>query len=350
MKTVSVQASKNYDVLIGSGLLSSLGTLLKSVTKASKVAVISDSHVWPLYGEAVSNTLLDVGFYVCSHIFPAGEDSKNGQTYLSILEFLAQEQLTRTDCLIALGGGVVGDITGFAAATYLRGINYVQIPTTILSAVDSSVGGKTAIDLRAGKNLAGAFCQPCLVVCDTDTLSTLPDRIFKDGCAEVIKYGILYDESLFNHLQVNGLNFDLEHTIARCVELKRNVVMADEFDHGERQMLNLGHTIGHSIEAESKYSISHGQAVAAGMAIIARAAAKNGLCSAETASKIKDILIKFDLPVNTQFSADQLFTVALSDKKRKGDTVNLIVPRRIGACDVLPTPINRLKVFIEEGL
>lgn len=350
MKTVSVHTSKNYDVLIGSGLLTSLGSLLKPITKATKVAVVSDSNVWPLYGNPVVDALNKEGFQICSHVFPAGEDSKNGQTYLALLEFLAQEQLTRADCLIALGGGVVGDMTGFAAATYLRGIDYVQVPTTVLAAVDSSVGGKTAIDLRAGKNLAGAFYQPCLVVCDTDTLSSLPQRIFKDGCAEVIKYGVLYDSMLFDHLLQKGVNFDFADTIARCVELKRNVVTADEFDHGERQMLNLGHTIGHSIEAQSQYSISHGQAVAAGMAIVARTAAKRGICNASTADLIEEVLTKFDLPTATEFNAELLYRSALSDKKRKGGTVNLIVPKAIGSCTVLPISVDQLKAFIEEGL
>lgn len=350
MKTVSVHTAKHYDVHIGSGLLTSLGRLLRPLTKAVKVAVISDSNVWPLFGDKVTAALTGSGFEVCYHIFPAGEESKNGQTYLSILEFMAQEQLTRTDCVVALGGGVVGDITGFSAATYLRGIDYVQVPTTVLAAVDSSVGGKTAIDLQVGKNLAGVFYQPIAVICDTDTLATLPCRIFKDGCAEVIKYGVLYDPKLFAHLQETGLDFNLTETIARCVELKRDVVTADEFDHGERQMLNLGHTVGHSIEAESNFGVSHGQAVAAGMAIVARAAAKKEICDPSAASVIEYVLKKFDLPIDTGFTAEQLYKAALSDKKRTGSSVNLIVPNTIGSCSILSTHIDDLKAFIEEGL
>ena len=193
---------------------------------------------------------------------------------MELLNFLAENKLTRSDALIALGGGVVGDLTGFAAATYLRGIDYIQIPTTLLAAVDSSVGGKTAIDLPSGKNLVGAFYQPKLVLCDTDTLNTLPEDIFRDGCAEVIKYGVLYDAELFAHLDESGLSFDREAVIARCVELKRDVVAEDEFDRGKRQKLNLGHTIGHGIEACSGYGISHGKAVAMGMTIITKTPAK----------------------------------------------------------------------------
>ena len=256
MKTVKVQASKSYDVVIGNGILPCLGAYLGQVTQAKKIAVVSDSQVWPLYGKTVLNALAE--YETFSYVFPAGEESKNGSTYLKLLNFLAENKLTRSDCLLALGGGVVGDLTGFAAATYLRGVDFVQAPTTLLAAVDSSVGGKTAIDLDAGKNLAGAFYQPSAVLCDLDTLNTLPENIFRDGCAEVIKYGVLYDEALFAHLEEKGLGFDQEEVISRCVELKRDVVAQDEFDRGERQKLNLGHTIGHGIEACSGYKISHG--------------------------------------------------------------------------------------------
>ena len=211
MNCITVSASKEYDVRIGSGLLGNISDLAAKITSAKKVAIISDSNVWPLYGEKSSADLKNAGFSVCSFVFPAGEESKNGNTYLQILNFLAENTLTRSDLLIALGGGVVGDITGFAAATYLRGISYIQIPTTLLAMVDSSVGGKTAIDLPAGKNLAGAFYQPSLVICDIDTLSTLPDSVFRDGCAEVIKYGILYDKELSVHLQEKATNFDKEY-------------------------------------------------------------------------------------------------------------------------------------------
>ena len=195
MNTVTVRASKQYDILIGSGLLPTLGAEAKKLGKAQKVCVISESNVYPLYGAAVEESLKSAGFSVVSYVFPAGEESKNGQVFLDLLNFLAENRLTRSDMVVALGGGVVGDLAGFAAASYLRGIRFIQVPTTLLAAVDSSVGGKTAIDLPAGKNLAGAFCQPSLVLCDTDTLNSLPLDIFRDGCAEVIKYGVLYDRS-----------------------------------------------------------------------------------------------------------------------------------------------------------
>ena len=350
MKTVTVRASPTYEVKIGTGLLNALGSEVKAICKASKACIISDSNVYPLYGSAAVESLRDAGMDVVSFVFSAGEQSKNGETYLELLNFLAENQLTRCDCLIALGGGVVGDLTGFAAATYLRGIHYIQVPTTLLAAVDSSVGGKTAIDLPAGKNLCGAFYPPCLVLCDIDTLNTLPEEIFRDGCAEVIKYGVLYDENLFDVLTQKGLNFCREDVIARCVELKRNVVAEDEFDKGERMKLNLGHTVGHGIEAQSGFCLSHGKAVAIGMAIVARSAAKSGICTTETAERIQNTLRLFRLPIRTEYNANSLYESALSDKKRSGNTVNLIVPAAIGECCILPTPVKNLKFFIEEGL
>ncbi len=350
MKTVTVNASKSYHIQIGSGLLSQLGAEVRKVTTAQTIAVVSDSNVSPLYGSQVASELEEAGFRVISFVFPAGEDSKNGTVYLDLLNFLAENHLTRTDCLLALGGGVVGDLTGFAAATYLRGIAYIQVPTTLLAAVDSSVGGKTAIDLPAGKNLAGAFYQPSLVLCDTDTLSTLPPDIFQDGCAEVIKYGILYDDSLFAELTAARLAFPREDVIARCVQWKRDVVNADEFDRGARQKLNLGHTFAHGVEALSHFTVSHGKAVAIGMAIAARAAASQGICSHECRGRIIDTLNIFGLPVRTSYSAKALANAALSDKKRSGSTVNLILPETIGFCRIAPTPVEKLESIIEAGL
>lgn len=350
MTTITVTASKSYDVVVGHGLLEQVATYLSQINPNARIAIISDNQVWPLYGNTLLKCLSNAEYQVCYFTFSAGEASKNGNTYLSIVNFLAENQITRSDLLIALGGGVVGDITGFAAATYLRGINYIQIPTTLLAMVDSSVGGKTAIDLPAGKNLVGAFYQPSLVLCDIDTLSTLPNDIFRDGCAEVIKYGVLYDRNLFAHLYEFGLSFDREAVISRCITLKRDVVIEDEFDNGARQKLNLGHTIGHGIEAQSNYAISHGKAVAIGMAIVTKAAAACNICNKEVATEVLAILQKFELPCFTQFTAGELYTSALSDKKRAGSMVNLIVPKSIGNCIISPTPITELESFIEDGL
>lgn len=350
MNTVTVRASKTYDIRIGAGLLSTLGASAAELKKAKKVCLVSESNVFPRYGQIVQDHLSEAGLEVVSFVFPAGEASKNGSTFLELLNFLALNQLTRSDLLVALGGGVVGDLAGFAAACFLRGIRFIQVPTSLLAAVDSSVGGKTAIDLPAGKNLAGAFYQPELVLCDTDVLNTLPESVFRDGCGEVIKYGMLYDPQLFAHLEQMGTDFHREQVITRCVELKRDVVAEDEFDTGTRMKLNLGHTIGHGIEAASGFSISHGAAVAAGMAVITRAAVKRGLCPAEDCQRLLNVLTRFGLPVDAGYSAETLYHYTLSDKKRSGCAVNLIVPRRIGLCDIIPVPVEQLKKWIKEGL
>ena len=345
MNTIHVTASHEYDVIIGHGLLQNAGSYLQPILKSNcKIAVISDSNVYPIYGHPLTESLKSTGFEAIHYVFPAGEASKNASTYLDILNFLAENQITRSDAVLALGGGVTGDMAGFAAATYLRGIAYIQIPTTLLAMVDSSVGGKTAIDLPAGKNLVGAFCQPHLVLCDIDCLNTLPESVFCDGCAEVIKYGVLYDEGLFEHLEQHGLSFDRELVISRCVELKRDVVAQDEFDTGARQMLNLGHTIGHGIEAQSHFTITHGQAVAIGMAIVAKAGCPS------IYRRLNAVIKNFHLPTETGFSAHALYCSALSDKKRAGGIVNLIIPRAIGNCEIVPTPVTALESFIKEGL
>lgn len=350
MICIDVKASKAYPVYIGSGLLSQLGQMLRESCKSQKAVIVSDSNVYPLYGDIARKSLENSGFQVLSFAFPAGEESKSADTYLKLLNFLAESQVTRADCLVALGGGVVGDLTGFTAATYLRGVAYVQVPTTLLAAVDSSVGGKTAIDLPVGKNLVGAFCQPKMVLCDVDTLDTLPEDIFRDGCAEVIKYGVLYDPKLFEELTEQGLGFPRETVIARCVELKRDVVMEDEFDTGPRMKLNLGHTIGHGVEAQSNFTVSHGKAVAIGMCIVARAAAAEGYCSNEVRNRIIHTVKRFGLPDETVYDAQALFHSALSDKKRSGSHVDLIVPFEIGDCRITPMEISQIQAFIGAGL
>ena len=350
MKTILVKASENYQVIIGCDLLSKIGSYSADIHSGAKAAIISDTNVWPIYGQIIERSLRNAGIESVNFVFPAGESSKNTATYLSILNFLAENHINRSDMIIALGGGVVGDIAGFSAATYLRGIPYIQVPTSLLAMVDSSVGGKTAIDLPAGKNLVGAFKQPKLVLCDIGTLQTLPEEYFLDGCAEIIKYGMLYDDALIHALLESGPDFDREEVIASCVGFKRDVVEDDEFDTAARQKLNFGHTIGHGIESLSHFSISHGQAVAAGMAIVTKAAVSKGLCSYDVYQTLISLLRRFSLPTGTDFTAEALFASALSDKKRSGSTVNLIIPRRIGHCDIIPTPVSELESFIKAGL
>ena len=347
MKTVRVNASKEYDVVIGRGLLDRAGEQIRAVLpKAVRAAVISDDNVAPLYLERVLDSLSSAGFESLSFVFPHGEQSKNGRTYLEILSFLASSHITRSDVVIALGGGVVGDITGFAAATFLRGVSYVQLPTSLLAMVDSSVGGKTAIDLEEGKNLAGAFCQPEIVLCDLDTLDTLTPEFFIDGSAEVIKYGVLEDEQLFCHLLEKGLSFDREYVVSRCVEIKRDYVVADEFDTGLRRKLNLGHTVGHAVEQCSDYRISHGRGVAIGMAIIASACAAKGLCTSFCRDEIIRGLEALSLPTTTDIALARLMQPMLSDKKRNGASISLIIPKAIADCDIHTIAVEELEDFL----
>ena len=304
----------------------------------------------PLYLNRVKDSLERAGFQVHSFVFPAGEDQKNGGTYLKLLEFLAARRLTRADGLIALGGGVVGDLAGFAAATFLRGIGFLQLPTTLLAAVDSSVGGKTAIDLTNGKNLAGAFYQPQAVLCDLDTLDTLPAEVFADGCAEVIKYGMIGDPALLARLETVDFRADPEELVARCVAQKRDLVEQDEFDTGARQLLNLGHTLGHGVEACSGYMVSHGRAVAIGMTLVTRAAVAFGRCPAEVLPRLRRLLERYGLPDATAYSAQALYEKTLSDKKRSGDTISLVVPIAWGASQLVRIPVSELPAWIERGL
>ena len=267
MRCVKVNApSGAYVVKIGAGLLPTLGEEVKACTKAKRCAVIAGENVFPLYGESALQSLQAAGLETDAFVLPAGEATKCLTWYEKLLHFLAEKRYTRSDCVIALGGGVTGDLSGFTAATYQRGIPYVQVPTTLLAAVDSSVGGKTAIDLPEGKNQVGAFYQPSLVLCDTDTLATLPERELNAGYAEVIKYAVLGDKALFETLQ--NRTADLPAVIETCVKCKAEIVEEDEHDLGRRRLLNLGHTFGHAVENRSGYSLLHGEAVAIGMAMI----------------------------------------------------------------------------------
>lgn len=350
MTTVTVRASRPYEVTIGRGLLDTVGRQAAGQWKGRSAAVVSDSTVAPLYLNRVKDSLERAGFRVHSFVFPAGEDQKNGGTYLKLLEFLAARRLTRADGLIALGGGVVGDLAGFAAATFLRGIGFLQLPTTLLAAVDSSVGGKTAIDLTNGKNLAGAFYQPQAVLCDLDTLDTLPAEVFSDGCAEVIKYGMIGDPALLARLETVDFRADPEELAARCVAQKRDLVEQDEFDTGARQLLNLGHTLGHGVEACSGYTVSHGRAVAIGMTLVTRAAVAFGRCPAEVLPRLRRLLERYGLPDATAYSAQALYEKTLSDKKRSGDTISLVVPVAWGASQLVRIPVSELPAWIERGL
>ena len=350
MKEITVKASKTYRVQIGAGLLCAAGEKLRELFPTPRrVMVVSDDTVRALWGDRLIASLEAAGYTVYEFVFPHGEASKTAGTMVSLWEALAKANLTRTDFVAALGGGVVGDMAGFAAATFLRGIPFVQFPTTLLAMVDSSVGGKTGADLAIGKNLIGAFHQPSAVFCDTDTLGTLPTPIFADGCAEVIKYGYINDPTLLTMLQKPFADTP-EEIIARCVSDKRDLVEADERDTGARQLLNLGHTAGHAVEALSNFSISHGSAVAIGMLVMAKAAVSAGLCEADLPAHMESMLKAYHLPTACPYGAEALAKAALSDKKRKGGSITLVLPDKIGSSRLYPLAADALAAFFAGGL
>lgn len=350
MKTVTVRASKTYDIHIERGLLSKCGGLIAQVHPRCVAAVITDDNVDKLYGARVCASLENAGFSPKKMVVPHGEQSKNLNTLGAILNFLADNGLTKSDLVVALGGGVVGDIAGFAAAVYLREIPFVQLPTSLTAAIDSSVGGKTAVDLPAGKNLAGAFCQPILTICDTAALDTLPDQYFADGCAEGLKYGMIADPELFESFRAGVHRRDMDDIVARCVEIKADLVCQDERDQGARQLLNFGHTIGHAVERCSGYTTPHGHGVAVGMTAMCRAAYALGLSQQNCTPALLEALDACHLPSSCPYSADQLAQAALQDKKRRGDQITLIVPEKIGQCRRETVPVDQLQRLIAAGL
>ena len=352
VKTLRVDTSRPYDIKIGFGLLDRVGELCReALPRAQKLAVVTDSNVQPLYLERVTNSLKQAGFQVLSLTVPAGEGAKCAEQLVMLWEKLMEFGMTRTDVVAALGGGVVGDLAGFAAATLLRGVDYVQIPTTLLAQVDSSVGGKVAIDLRAGKNLAGAFWQPSLVLIDPDCLSTLSDRTFSDGMAEVIKYGCIRDRAFFDLLDRcggrAGVIEHIEEVIYTCCDIKRKVVLADERDTGERMVLNFGHTIGHAFELAGNYETwTHGQGVAAGMNWAAQIGVGLGV-TPDIVYPIQNILKKYGLPIDIPCPWDTLTKAVLRDKKNLGGKINLIVLESLGHAIPYPVTFDQLLEQLE---
>lgn len=335
---------------IGKGVLGEAGPLLKIKGKSGTAAVIYDAALDASYTETLKASLENAGYRTAFYAQQGGESCKTLENYAKILNFLAEEKLSRTDTLIAMGGGTVGDLAGFAAATYLRGIDLVQIPTTLLSAVDSSIGGKTGIDLPAGKNLAGAFHQPILILCDPEILEKLPGSVLKDGMGEVIKYGMLGSRSLFEMLEQKDIKSCMPYVLTRCTAMKLSFVAEDEFDRGERRKLNLGHSFGHAVEACSGFTLSHGEAVGIGMVLITRAAVRRGICSAEVLRRLTALLEKFGLPAGTDISPEALYEKALSDKKFAEGKIHLIVPEDIGKVRIIPVDKDEMKLWLKDGL
>ena len=341
-----MEASKKYNVLIEENLIDSVGEIALSCALKGKACIITDTNVATLYLERVKKSLLNSGFEVCEYIFESGEKSKNAQNFIEILNFLAKNHFTRTDSIFALGGGVTGDLAGFSAASYMRGINFVQIPTSLLAMVDSSVGGKTAIDLDAGKNLAGAFYQPEFVLIDPMVLSTLPKEFFNDAMAEIIKYAMITKNNLPKLLDKENI----AEIIAECVRIKSEIVHKDEFEGGIRRLLNFGHTAAHAIETLSEFKITHGNAVAMGMRIITKTWENRGLCEKDTLRYLEKELDKHSLLNKCEFKAEALCAVCANDKKLEGSTLNLVVPLEIGKCEVQKINIEELTDILKEGI
>ena len=346
MKRIHVPTNDAYDVLVERGILRRSGEILSDLIGSSTCVIISDDNVAPLYSSTAAESLQAAGFRTEQFVFPHGEQSKNADTLMKIYTFLCEKEITRGDCLVALGGGVVGDLTGYAAATYLRGIHYVQIPTSLLAQVDSSVGGKTAIDLPEGKNLVGAFYQPDVVLCDPDTLSTLPQEFLIDGLGEVIKYGMIADAELFETLCGLDLQTIPQHfddIIPACIGIKRDVVGKDEKESGLRMILNFGHTLGHAIEAYYHYEgITHGCAVAAGMCLITRYCGK-----AEDWKRLCGCVERYGLPSDVPVPLNELLTFCGHDKKRSGNDLHYVVCDPIGQAKIRRDTISGFRKHFE---
>ena len=344
MKKLTVHVGDTYEIFIEKGLLKDCGKYVRVVSKAKKIAIITETNVAPLYLDTVKNCIENEGFEVVNYIFPAGESSKTTETIVNIVEFLAENGLTREDMVVALGGGVCGDMAGFAAAIYLRGIKFVQIPTTLLSQVDSSVGGKTGVDLPQGKNLCGAFHQPALVLIDPDVIETLSPHFFSDGMGEVIKYGCIKSKVLFERIETENVKDFIEDLIYDCVNIKRGVVERDEKEAGERALLNFGHTAGHAIEKLHNFTdISHGEAIGVGMVMISEAGERIGLTERGTTDRIRKVLEKYNMKTEVENSVTDIIGAMYHDKKRTGSGIKFIMLHSLGDSFINPVENDKVK-------
>ena len=345
---LEVRTARPYSVIIENGLLDRVGELaLETCKPGSKAMLISDSNVFPLYGERVKASLERAGFPVSQFVFPAGESSKQISTVCEMYRALSENGFTRTDFIVTLGGGVTGDMGGFAAATFLRGMEFIQVPTTLLSQVDASVGGKTGVDLPFGKNLVGAFHQPAAVLTDPETLKTLPDHFFRDGMGEVIKYGCISDEPLFQALEAGAALKDLEDLLTRCVRCKKELVEEDTQDTGRRMILNFGHTFGHALEKLHDFKeLTHGEAVGIGMIWACRVGERQGVTPEGTADRVLAVLERYGLPTQDGFTWEQVVDATALDKKSDGATLRVILLSKIGESVIRPMTRDELKELL----
>ena len=346
MLKMTVNATKPYDIIIERDILENCCEYIKQVTSAKKVLVISDSNVAPLYAKKIVFALEKENIGASLFTFPAGETNKNPATVLNMLDAMSKFGLTRKDLVIAVGGGVTGDMAGFAAAIYMRGIDFIQIPTSLLAQVDSSVGGKTGANTDYGKNIIGAFHNPLLVLIDTATLDTLPSEYFCDGMGEIIKAGAIRSKELFNELQYPNEKQQLEKIIYSCVDIKRVIVENDFNEKNERMLLNFGHTLGHAIEKYYDYhGVTHGEAVGIGMVMITEASERNGLTKIGTAQKIKALLNDFGLKTQVDAPISELLELCKRDKKAALNDINLVLLKDIGEAFVYKFPVSELEEF-----
>ena len=345
---IDVRTAQPYSVTIQRGALDQVGTILAQVKKPGcRAMLISETNVAPLYGDRVAASLERAGYRVSRFVFPAGEESKQIATVCQMYEALAQNDFTRSDFIVTLGGGVCGDMGGFAAATYLRGIPFAQVPTTLLSQVDASVGGKTGVDLPFGKNLVGAFHQPLAVIEDPDTLKTLPPHYFRDGLGEVIKYGCISDKPLLEALEAGTALEDLEQLLARCVASKKSFVEEDTRDTGRRMILNFGHTFGHALEKLHNFQdLSHGEAVGIGMVLACQVGERLGVTPAGTGARVAAVLERYGLPTQDSFSWEEIVEATALDKKSDGSTLRLILLTQLGEAAIYPVTRDRLKTLL----
>ncbi|MDD2955994.1 MAG: 3-dehydroquinate synthase [Oscillospiraceae bacterium] len=351
MNIIPVKTGRPYEIRIEKGLLAQTGALLRPQFRGQNLAVISDSRVAELYLKPLLDSLEAAGFgRPATFSVPQGEESKSLQMTSILYNFLAERHIRRSDCLIALGGGVVGDLTGFVASTFCRGMSFVQVPTTLLAQIDSSVGGKTAVNLPAGKNMVGTFWQPSLVVCDPDTLDTLPEDIFAAGVAEALKYGMIRDEKLFDLLALDGAREHIEEVISRCVTIKREIVQNDERDTGERMLLNFGHTLGHGVESGSHYALSHGFSVAIGMNMIVKASVARGLTAPSVLERLEKGCRRYGLPTFYDGDLERVLEICRSDKKSEAGSLKAILLHSLGDGYIQPFSFEEFESFVREGL
>ncbi len=345
VENVEIKLCPPYTVAVGDSAADLLPDVLGKMKKVGKIEVVTDENVAPLYLSKITDMLTKAGYDVANTVLPAGEKAKTEDTLFEILKKCAERGFNRSDLLVALGGGTVSDVTGLGASLYMRGIRYLTLPTTLLSAVDASVGGKCAIDFHGVKNLVGAFYQPSAVLIDPIFFGTLPERNKRDGMAEIIKYAAIDRDFANYYLQ----NDDICGRIGRAVALKALIVEQDEKDFGLRRVLNFGHTFGHAIEAASDFTVSHGEAVSVGMCLVTRAAVKRGLCSLSVYETLKAELLRHGLPTECPIPTDALLPYLTQDKKVSGGVLSLIVPVEFGQVRIIDVPKNEIALWLRDG-